>query len=468
MPKAPAETLAEFLTRQDKTALVHVLIELSEADDAVRKRLARLQLADQPDKLAAAFKRTLAGWRRSRKFRSYGEARAYGQALRQWLDQIARELMPSHPPAALGLFEQFIESDAHWFENADDSDGSIGSAVRAACVLWLQAAARCESPRHEWPERIVRLYEADSYGAREELLRQAHQLLPPDQLQQLVAKYQQQMSDQVSGLQAAQGRQQPGYGVFKTSAALSLLSESLRDPDIRVRAVLAYSPAPNGLQRESFARAYLEVERPQDALRWLEQPWDSWNDSRMTLLAQALYKLGRVQESAALRKEAFEASLSSFDLEKWLGCLPAEQQANARIHALALAQSDSDAVRSAQLMLHLEEPSRAEERVLMAADTLDGTQYATLTPLAEALKTSGCHSAEAAVLRALLQGILDRANARAYGHAARYLLRLRELDHQAVNVTPLPSHAQFEAALKLKHGRKAAFWGLVGSGVAPA
>ena len=32
-------------------------------------------------------------------------------------------------------------------ERADDSDGVIGDVVRAACRHWLQAAARCETPR---------------------------------------------------------------------------------------------------------------------------------------------------------------------------------------------------------------------------------------------------------------------------------------------------------------------------------
>lgn len=73
------------------------------------------------------------------------------------LDRSILELQPRDPPAALALFEDFIEADATWFERADDSDGSIGTAVREACRHWLEAAAQCETPRSAWPERLMRL-----------------------------------------------------------------------------------------------------------------------------------------------------------------------------------------------------------------------------------------------------------------------------------------------------------------------
>jgi hypothetical protein len=76
MPREPAESLEAFLLRQEAPALVAVLIELATDHDAVRQRLARMQLADRPDKLAAGFRKTLAAWRRSTKFHGYREALA--------------------------------------------------------------------------------------------------------------------------------------------------------------------------------------------------------------------------------------------------------------------------------------------------------------------------------------------------------------------------------------------------------
>ena len=147
MSSKPTESLEAFLQRQDASALAAVLLELAAEHEAVQQRLVRMQLADRPDKLAASFRKTLAGWRRSTKFHGYPEARAFGRQLEAWLDQVARELVPRDPPAAVALFEAFIEADGTWFEHADDSDGSIGDAVRAACRHWLCLLYTSPSPR---------------------------------------------------------------------------------------------------------------------------------------------------------------------------------------------------------------------------------------------------------------------------------------------------------------------------------
>jgi hypothetical protein len=173
MPRTPPEDLQTFLQRQDGSALVAVLLELAADHEAVQAHLTRLQLADRPDKLAAGFRKTLNGWRRSKRFMVSGEAREFGRTLETWLDQIARELMPKAPPTALELFQAFIEADAVFFECADDSVGAVGDAVRSGCRYWLQAASRCETPPGEWPGRVIDLFAADAYGAREELLRRA-------------------------------------------------------------------------------------------------------------------------------------------------------------------------------------------------------------------------------------------------------------------------------------------------------
>jgi hypothetical protein len=64
-----------------------------------------MQLAERPDKLAAGLKKTLSGWRRSTKFYGFREASEFGRMLEGWLHQVARELLPKDPPAALSLVE---------------------------------------------------------------------------------------------------------------------------------------------------------------------------------------------------------------------------------------------------------------------------------------------------------------------------------------------------------------------------
>lgn len=458
MPKSVIETLESFLQRQPVATLAAVLIELAEEHEAVQRRLARLQLADRPDKLAAAFKKTLAGWRRSKRFYDYRESRAFGRELEAWLDQIARELVPKDPPAAVSLFENFIEADASWFERADDSDGSIGDAVRSACRHWLEAAARCETPPSVWRERLMALADADEYGAREALLRHADLLLQKSALTEMATLYQSRLAEVLRG---AGGEGRLPHEVFKMLAALSLLSEALHEPDVKVRAVLMVSPDPNAQQLTDFVRSYLDVNRPEDALVWLARPWGSENSSQQSLQAEALGQLGRFDESAPIRQKMFERSLAVYDFQRWLEHLPEAAHADAVSTARHLALEHKDAISAAALLIEIGDAGSAEGRLLDARARIDGNNYPQLVPLAKAQREQDCPRGEAVVYRALLYGILDRANARAYGHAAQYWHRLREIANSCSDLVPLEPHASFEADIRGRHPRKAAFWASV-------
>ena len=458
MAKPPIEDLEAFLRRQDAGDLVAVLLELAKDHEAVQARLARMQLANRPDKLAAGFKKTLSSWRRSTKFYGYREAGEFGRMLDGWLDQVARELVPKDPPAALSLFEAFIEADADWFDRADDSDGVIGDAVRAACRHWLQAAARCETPPYVWPERLLKLYQADQYGARDELLRRADLLLDEPAQRGLVARLESQLSE---ALDAAPPGKGPPMELFRVSGALSLLAESLRDPDVKVRASLRYSPNPNPVQRQAFARSYLDADRPADAMVWLQDAWGHLDDSRQDLLADALERLGRFEESSPIRQRMFDRTLSDFHFQRWLEHLPEAARTGAVAHARQLALHHDDLTAAATLLLQLGDADAAEARLLAEPGRIDGNDYGRLVPLAKALRADECPRGETVVFRALLKGILDRAYARAYGHAARYWARLGEIAGGGVGLLPLPSHEDFEAEIRARHGRKVAFWAYV-------
>lgn len=458
MKKPVTEDLEAFLRRQASEDLVTVLLELADDHEAVQARLARMQLADRPDKLATGFRKTLAGWKRSTRFHGYAEAREFGRMLEGWLEQVARELLPKDPQAALSLFEAFIEADEKWFERADDSDGAIGDAVRAACRHWLEAAARCSISPDVWPERLLKLYEGDKYGAREDLLRRADLLFDERALRGLVARFESRLAQVV---EASPRGENLSRDVFHASAALSLLAESMRDPDIKVRAVLRYSPNPNPVQREDFVRAYLDADRPADALPWLRDSWGRLDNSRQRLLAEALEHLGRFAESVPIRQQLFEFTLSVVDFQAWLEHLPKAARVQAVAHARQLALDHDDVTIAAELLLELGDAAAAESKLLADPARIDGNRYDSLVPLAKALQLQARPRAETVVYRALLQAILERANARAYGHAARFWSRLRDIADDTPSLQPLQAHEDFEAGTRARHGRKAAFWARV-------
>ena len=178
MTKSTDEDLEAFLRRQEARDLVAVLLEFAKDQEAVQQRLARTHATGRsPGQTRVGLQEDavrLAAFHQVPRLPRSGCVRTHARRL---AGSVARELLPKDPAAALSLFEAFIEADQTWFERADDSDGVIGNAVRAACRHWLQAAARCEAARDAWPEHLLQLYQADEYGARVELLRCAHLLL---------------------------------------------------------------------------------------------------------------------------------------------------------------------------------------------------------------------------------------------------------------------------------------------------
>jgi hypothetical protein len=106
---------------------------------------------------------------------------------------------------------------------------------------------------------------------------------------------------------------------------------------VTVRATLRYSPDPNPVQRQPFARAYLEADRPADALRWLQDGWGHLEDGRLGLRAEALEKLGQFEASVPIRRGMFEQTMSDFYLDLWLQHLPERARPQARDHARELA-----------------------------------------------------------------------------------------------------------------------------------
>jgi len=452
------DDVAAFVRGLDQSALAAVLLELAADHEAVRKRLERLQLSAQPRALAAVFRATLKSWQRSTRFIGYRDSHPFAAELEGWLGEVERELLPKAPELALELIEAFIKSDNKFFERADDSDGCIGDAIRTACTLWLVAASRCEVPRSGWTERLCQLAKADDYGAREQLLKSAHLLLDEPALRALVARFE---TDLVKALQTSDAAASLPSAVFSASASLHLLADALRDPDVLVRAVLRYSPVPNPLQKAEFARAYLECERPADALKWLEGNWAHHEDSRLRLLAESYAQLKRADECANVRQRLFEATATVEDFRAWRASLSAESRTAADAHARRRAQDHPNPITAASLLLEIGDEPAAESIIVARFEQIDGRDYPRLVALAETLETRRHVLGATACYRALLLAILSKAYARAYSHGARYLSKLRKLALDAPHLQPLEAHESFEATVRSKHGRKTSFWKLI-------
>ena len=120
-----------------------------------------------------------------------------------------------------------------------------------------------------------------------------------------------------------------------------------------------------------------------------------------------------------------------------------------------------DPAAAAALLLDIGDDEAADAMLASEAARIHGGSYASLVPLAKALQALGRSRGETAVYRALLLAILDRAYARAYGHAARYWVRLGDIAATDIDLRPLEPHEAFETTIRSRHARKSAFWAKV-------
>jgi hypothetical protein len=127
------------------------------------------------------------------------------------------------------------------------------------------------------------------------------------------------------------------------------------------------------------------------------------------------------------------------------------------------ARAHSDPVSGAHLYLALGDATAAEQLLVDRSEDVDGSNYAGLVPLVQALESAGRLLGAVVGYRALLTAILGRGYARAYSHAADYLHALRSLDARVRAYGRLPTHQTFETSIRGAHSRKISFWNRVRS-----
>ena len=132
-----------------------------------------------------------------------------------------------------------------------------------------------------------------------------------------------------------------------------------------------------------------------------------------------------------------------------------------RVALTYVAEAFADPHRALGFLATWPDLGRAAGLVIDRADLWRGDRYTVLAPAADALAAG--HPLAATILyRRLLDDILSTGRSAAYPHGARYL---RELDAIGERLDPdavTPAPGAYRDALRRDHGRKRAFWSLLG------
>jgi hypothetical protein len=402
-PAAPfADSTAEWLRPRLATATKEELVELVERLAGGSEDIAaRIDYLTNPSAAAKALQRRIAAIRNGKRFIAYGESR-----------QVASEI----------------------------ASGDAGT---------------------DWPAMLYELYQANDYGIREPLLEEGQRLLHEEELQALAAGFE---ADARGALNAATAGKVERHHVFASSSAMGLVARALRDPKLYEQSILVHSPEPNELQANDIAKQYLACGDGAGALRWLRVPvGENTRFERLDLLDRAYGLLGKQDRQIEIRRELYRRAPGIHSYRALEAILPADERRAFRARACQDAKTGPHVATAAELLFALEEPALAEKLIIERSRELDGRNYVLLTALVKTAKANGRLLAAALIWRALLDAILDRGYAKAYGHAAEYLLELRALSAVLEDYRGHPTHESYERALLLAHRRKASFWGRLSS-----
>jgi hypothetical protein len=457
-----AEWLRPRLTTATKEELVALVERLASGSEDIA---ARIDYLTNPGAAAKGLQRRIAAIRNGKRFIAYGETGQVAIEIASIAADIRTDVLPRDPEKAVALAEKLFCLDQVIFERADDSDGRIGEELREACVLWLDAAATVRGMSADggtdWPTMLYEFYRANDYGIREPLLEEGHRLLREEELRALAAGFE---KDARETLDAASAGKVERHRVFEASSAMGLAARALRDPKLYEQSILVHSPEPNDLQANDIAEQYLVCGDGAGALRWLRVPvGENARFERLDLLDRAYELLGDRDRQIEIRRELYRRAPGIHSYRALEAILPADERGAFRARACQEAKTGPHVATAAELLFALEEPALAEQLIIERSAELDGRNYVLLTALVKTAKATGRLLAAALIWRALLDAILARGYAKAYGHAADYLLELRALSAVLEDYRGHPTHESYERALRLAHSRKASFWGRLSS-----
>jgi hypothetical protein len=440
-----------------KEKLIEVILRLA-ADS--EESAARIDYLTDSSEAVKMLLRRISSIRNGKRFVSYGESGDLAAQIATIAADIRADLLPIDPAKAKILAEKLFSLDQVVFERADDSGGSIGSELRDACVLWLDAAAATRAAESDaatrWTEVLYELYQKNDHGIRESLLKEAHRLLGEEELRALAARFER---DAVELIEHTKRGSEGFYRVINPASAMGLVAEALRDPRLHERSIRIYSPEPNELQSLDIAKHYLECGDAEGALRWLQGPWrDSSEYERLRVLDRTYALTGDTAKQVDIRRNAYQRTPGIHTYRVLAELLPEGERAKLRTRACVEAMTNPDVAAAAELLFELNEPKLADKLIIERAAELNGGFYGSLTSLVEKARNEGCFLAATLILRALLDAILKRAYAKAYGHGARCLRALQELGPRIDDYRGHPTHEVYEQTLRLAHGRKTSFW----------
>jgi hypothetical protein len=373
-PADPTVERRSRLAAAKKEELVALVERLASSSEELA---ARIDYVIDPSAAAKDLQRRISALRGGRRFIPYRDAPQVANEMATIAENIRTDILPRDPEKARALAEKLFCLDRMILDRADDSDGRIGDELRAACVLWLDAAAavRAANPDGgpDWPADLYEFYQVNDYGVREPLLGEAHRLLREQELRALARRFEEDARRTIAAEKAGKVEH---HRVFEPSSAMGLVARALRDPKLYEQSILVHSPKPNGLQADDIAEQYLACGDGAGALRWLGVPSGEREQfERLELRERAYELLGDRDRQIGVRRELYRRAPGIHSYQALVELLPLAERSAFRARACQDARTSPHVATAAELLFALEEPALAEQVIIERSGELDGRNY---------------------------------------------------------------------------------------------
>lgn len=439
--------------------LAQIILDEAKANAPFRKKAnAALAGAKGAEAVAALIDRRLAALEKARAMVAWEKEKDFAADLAATVETIVKELGQADAALAVERLLRFIDTHGKVFDRIDDSGGRIQDVYWRAGETAPELVEKLPAEdRAGLIKALTKSLGADSHGYAPRIAASVAPLLPEAALVAWDRALQAAGADDryIAVRQAiaeARGdldlflaledkrpdwRQNPLRAAEKLLAA-GLLDEALVWARREHRAGIAYASAAD--------LAEGRIKRPHDL-------------QRVDLEARILEAKGDRKAAQALRWEAFETTLDPRPLRDYLKKLGDFEEDDETTCAFALAEASSHAYSALAFFIAWPNIERAAKLVLAKSAHWDGRHYGPLADAAAALEES-FPLAASVLYRALLDDILVRGKAQAYGHGARYLAKLESLSAEIADWTGIDNHPAYALGLRKAHGRKFGFWSL--------
>jgi hypothetical protein len=453
--------------------LAQLVLDEAERNAGFRRQVkAALAGKSGPEAIAKLIDRRLSGLARAKSFIEWDKTRAFADDLRSLTDTVTSELGPAAPALAIDRLLRFIATHELVFERVDDSSGRVQDVYYQAISAIGDIAHSLPVPVADTlPEKIMTALGESTHG----YLADVTEAVAPHLSQDSLARWDGDLKDAIAERQTEEvARKSDGWFYSITSqwdGMRQILASARGDLDLLI--ALEGKKPPHMQDTLAIAAQLLDAGRSAEAMEWVRKPGrrtfgetdDGLAPERVSLEARILDATGDRPAAQALRWRCFEVRLSADILREYLKRLPdfEDIEAEDQAHAYALEKTEPEV--ALQFFLDWPRLDLAAKLIVTHPRRWDGGDWYILPKIAGLLEHD--HPLAATILyRALLDNILDRARSKAYGHGAKYLVKLGLLAGEADPIRPcgMDEHATYFSKLKTAHSRKSGFWARVGGG----